>query len=53
MSAHGLPYALIIGGLIIGRIEFRLVVVKVYGRAFFVHRTTVVCAGCRDWRKRK
>ena len=42
-----------IGSLVIGCVECRLVVVKVYGRAFFGHRTTVICAGRRDRRKRK
>jgi hypothetical protein len=39
-----------IGGLVIGCIECRLIVVKVYGSAFFGHRTTVICPGSRDWR---
>jgi len=42
-----------IGSLVISCVECRLVVVKVYGRAFFGHRTTVICAGRRDRRKRK
>ena len=42
-----------IGSLVISCIEFGLVVVKVYGQAFFGHRTTVTCAGRRDRRKRK
>jgi hypothetical protein len=39
-----------IGGLVIGCIECRLIVVKVYGSAFFGHRTTVIFPGSRDWR---
>jgi hypothetical protein len=34
-----------IGGPVIGCIECRLIVVKVYGSAFFGHRTTVICLG--------
>src|SRR5580693_439882 len=39
-----------IGSPVIGCIECRLIVVKVYGSAFFGHRTTVICLGSRDWR---
>src|SRR5580704_6269148 len=39
--------------LVISCVECRLVVIKVYGRAFFGHRTAVTCAGRRDRRKRK
>jgi hypothetical protein len=34
-----------LGGLVIGRVELRLVVVKEYRPAFFGHRTPAICAG--------
>ena len=42
-----------IGSLVISCVECRLVVVKVYGRAFFGHRTPAICAGLGDWPQSK
>ena len=41
-----------IGSLVISCVEGRLVIVKVYWRAFLGHRTTVICAGRCDRRRR-
>jgi len=37
-----------VSGLVIGRVEFGLVVVEEYQRAFFGHRSPAICGGRHD-----
>jgi hypothetical protein len=37
-----------IGGLIIGRVDRRLVIVEKYQRAFFAHRSPAICGSRRN-----